>query len=325
MNRLPVSIAFWDYDRTLPLVDSRVRIEGCSPSFALLRPEEAFARAFGVAEFDVTEISLSNHMTALSNGTAAYVAIPVFLSRAFRLGTLYARDDRGINEPADLAGKRVGLQEFQMTAAVVVRGMLRDEYRLDTESVCWVVGGVEQPTSATLPAATEGSRCQIVVAPPGRSLDAMLAEGELDALLSLRIPPSVAAGHPRIRRLFPAWREAEERYFSKTGVFPIMHAVGVRKTLLAEHPWLARSLYKAFAEAKELALAQLAGGHATGLPWCATELEATQVTMGGDIWPYGIAANRRSIEALLGWLRHDGLQARVIDLQEIFAQAVMDT
>lgn len=322
---LQISVAFWDYDRTLPLVDGRVPIEGCSPSFALLRPEDAFARAFGTAEFDVTEISLSNYTTALSRGPLAYAAIPTFLSRAFRLGAIYLRDDKGIGRPADLAGKRVGLQEFEMTAAVVVRGMLRDVYGVDTDRIRWIVGGVEQPGPSVTQRRQGQGRGDITRAPEGRTLDAMLADGEIDALVSLRVPPSVAAGHPRIRRLFANWRAEEEHYFAKTGIFPIMHAVGVRKTLLAEHPWLGRSIYKAFLQAKDFAVAQLAANAPTGLPWTAATLLASRVVMGDDIWPYGIAANRKSIDALLRWSKHDGLQERAVSLEELFHPTVMDT
>lgn len=268
---------------------------------------------------------MSNHTTALSRGAAAYVLIPVFLSRAFRLGAIYVRDDKGIREPGDLVGKRVGLQEFEMTAAVVVRGILRDEYGLDTEGVDWVVGGVEQPATPSPIAHVLDKRRHVTPAPPGRTLDAMLVEGEIDALVSLRVPPSVASGLSHIGRLFPDWRKAEESYCSRSGIFPIMHSVGVRKTLLNEHPWLARSLYKAFVKAKDFALAGLAGDFTTGLPWCAAEVESTQRVLGDDIWPYGIAANRKSIAALLRWSLLDGLQARPIGIDELFAPTVLDT
>src|SRR5262245_40277370 len=144
MSALAVSFAFWDYDRTIPLVDGRVVMEGCAPSFKILAPEDAFARAFTTAEFDVTEISLSNYVTALSKGSMPYVALPVFLSRAFRLGTIYVRSDSGIAHPRDLAGKCIGLQEYGMTAAVVVRGILRDHFSLDPRELTWFVGGVER-------------------------------------------------------------------------------------------------------------------------------------------------------------------------------------
>ena len=320
--KLPISIAFWDYDRTLPLVEGRVAIEGCAPSFALLQPEDAFARAFGSAEFDVTEISLANYITALASGGVAYAAIPVFLSRAFRLGTIYVRNDRYIRAPRDLAGKRVGLQEFGMTAAVVARGMLSDTFGLETRRVKWRVGGVEHPAPPS-PSAS---------APPGfdiesvadRSLDAMLADGDLDALMSLRVPPCFAAGHPRIKRLFPDWRAAEQEYYRATGVFPIMHAVGVRRSLLAAHPWLAQSLFNAFLRAKALAVADLLGGSATGLPWAAEEIAVTRALMGADFWPYGVAANRAAIAAMLRWSKQDGLQRRPLATRELFVPSALD-
>lgn len=316
---LPITVACWDYDRTLPLADGRVPIEGCAPGFTFLRPEDAFARAFGAAEFDVTEISLANSIAAMSRDACAYHLIPVFLSRAFRLGAIYIRDDRGIATPADLAGKRVGLQEFGMTAAVVVRGLLRHHFGLDTTRVRWHVGGVEHAA----PPRPESAAGFTIIPVPDRALDRMLAAGDLDALISLRLPPCFAAAHPRIHRLFPDWRAAERDVYAATGLFPIMHAVGVRRSLLAAHPWLARSLYKAFLSAKQTAVADLRSS-ATGLPWAAEELAATVALMGRDFWPYGVAANRAVLEAMLAWTRQDGLQARPLVMADLFAASVLD-
>jgi 4,5-dihydroxyphthalate decarboxylase len=325
MNELAVSFAFWDYDRTLPLVDGRVSVEGCAPAFKILAPEDAFARAFTTAEFDVTEISLSNYITALSEGATPYAVLPVFLSRAFRLGTIYLRTDCRIAHPGDLAGKRIGLHEYGMTAAVVVRGILRDHFALDTRQLTWFVGGVERANPGSRGGSQPVVGADVRRVDDGRTLDAMLVAGELDALISLRVPPSFAADHPKIRRLFSDWRAAEQDYYRKSGVFPIMHAVGVRRTLLADNPWLVTSIYKAFVGAKEIAISDLGGGHVTALPWEGEELADTHALMGHDFWPYGIAANRAALDALLRWSREDGLQARPVSVDELFATAMLRT
>lgn len=322
---VPVSVCFWDYDRTAALVDGRVPIEGCRPRYTILRPEDAFARAFSTAEFDITELSLSNHLTALGEGRAAYVAIPVFPSRAFRHGSLFIRTDRGIRQPRDLKGKRIGLQEYQMTAALVVRGMLRQEYGLEAGDLIWVVGGVEAPSPPRQHIEIPG--VAIEDAPPDECLDALFAAGRLDALLALRPPPCVLAGGLPVGRLFPDWRSAEQAYFRRTGHFPIMHTVGIRRALLEEHPWLARSVYEAFCTAKARAVAELAVIQApkVNLPWVAAELHATQALMGEDFWPYGVAANRAMLDRQIDWSHLEGLSARRISIEELFAAQTLGT
>jgi 4,5-dihydroxyphthalate decarboxylase len=316
---LTPSVCFWNYDRTLPLLDGRVAIDRCTPRFTILTPEEAFARAFTIAEFDISELSFSNHMTALSHGDAAYHAVPIFLSRAFRHSTIYVRTDRGIAAPADLAGKSVGLQEYDMTAAVVVRGMLRDEYGLQPADMRWVVGDVETVRRMAVPVPRLAG-IDIRAAPSGRTLDAILAEGGLDALIALNPPPCMRRGDRKIARLFPDWRSAEQDYFTRTGFFPIMHVVGIRRALAEAQPWLAAAVYRAFCQAKELAVAELSVLQAAKvtLPWVAAELAATRAVMGDDFWPYGVAANQAALERLIGYHFAEGLSSRKLDIGDIF-------
>jgi 4,5-dihydroxyphthalate decarboxylase len=324
MAGLALSICFWNYDRTMPLVDGRVPIEGCDPRFAILAPEEAFARAFGTAEFDVSELSLSNYMSSLSRDDAAYTAIPVFPSRAFRHSTIYVRSDRGIKTPGDLVGKTVGLQEYDMTAAVVVRGLLRDEYAVMPSDIAWRVGDVETPRRATITVPTVPG-VEIASVAPGRMLNDMLAEGTLDALVALMPPSSFAAGNPDIVRLFSDWRREEQAYFARTRFFPIMHTVGIRRTLLARHPWLALALFQCFSRAKEIAVSELAVLQASKvtLPWVVAELEATRATMGPDFWPYGVAANRPALERLADYHYREGLSSRRLAVEELFIPSTL--
>jgi 4,5-dihydroxyphthalate decarboxylase len=326
MSGLDLGFCFWDYDRTLPIADGRVTIDGVNASVTILRPEDAFARAFTTAEFDVTELSFSNYMSAVSQGRSPYVAVPAFPSRAFRHGCIFVRADRGIEEPRDLAGCSIGLQEYQMTAALVVRGVLRDCYGVLPSDIRWIVGRVDQH-GAPVPAIPDRPGVDIVAAPQGRLLDEMLADGAIDGLIALSPPPSFLRGDGRVRRLFPDWRATEQAYFRSTGIFPIMHTVGIRRTLVERHPELAPAVYRGFVAARDLAIANLAVTQApkATLPWVSAELDATRAVMGHDFWPYGIAANRVVLETLIRHAAEDGLIARPLCVEELFVSALLDT
>jgi 4,5-dihydroxyphthalate decarboxylase len=318
MPRLKLSVCFWNYDRTMPMVDGRVAIEGCEPSFTLLGPEQAFARAFTTAEFDVSELSLSNHMNALVRGDAAYVPIPVFPSRSFRHSAFYVRSDRAIATPRDLVGKRIGLQEYQMTAAVVVRGFLCDEYGIRPGDMSWRVADIDprQPSAIAVPV-VPGVNIERV---HGRSLDALLVDGDVDAVIALRPPPSFLAGDRGVVRLFPDWRNAEQEYYARTKFFPIMHTVGIKRALVDSHPWLPGALYRAFCAAKEVAIGELENLQApkVTLPWAAAELATTRSVMGHDFWPYGLEANRAAIERMIRYHHDEGLSPRPFSIRELF-------
>ena len=327
MTTVPLSVCFWDYDRTNPLVDNRVAIDGCSPSFTIASPLENFPRTFTESPFDVTEMSLSNYMTALAAGQSPYEAIPVFLSRTFRHGAFFVRRDRGIETPRDLEGKHVGLIEYDMTAAVVARGMLRDEYAVDTTKIHWRIGDVERHVRQTLPMPPVPEGVDVERVPDGKLLNTMLVDGELDAMIALEPPSSFTSGSPVVTRLFDDWRAAERAYFEKTGIFPIMHAVGIKRDLIAQHPWLPMALFDAFREAKRIATDALAVMNApkVTLPWVAAELSSTKAAMGADYWPYGISANRRVLETTARYSFEDGLSQRRLAIEEIFTQSTHGT
>jgi 4,5-dihydroxyphthalate decarboxylase len=322
-----LTVAFWNYDRTLPLADGRVGVPGARLRCSFLRPEEAFARAFGPAEFDVSELSFSNSVTALSRGDFPYRLIPVFLSRAFRLDTIFVRADRGIRGPQDLRGRRIGLQEYDMTAAVVVRGYLRDRCGVAAQDLRWCVGDVYRPKPLDFPLGQPPDGVEIEMLTAERSLEARLEDGELDAVITLRPPARFRDGDPRIARLFPDPVAEEKRYFAASGVFPIMHAVGVRRDVLARDPGIGRRLYDAFCAAKRLAVDELEVIQAAKvtLPWLGDALLRVRSVLGEDFWPYGLAANRTALEAGLRWSREDGLQARPVRIEELFDPACLDT
>jgi 4,5-dihydroxyphthalate decarboxylase len=251
-----LSVAFWNYDRTLPLADGRVAVDGWDLRCQVLRPQELFPRAFGKAEFDVAELSLSRYAMQCATGSSAYAAIPVFPSRTFRHASIYVRTDRGISRPQDLKGRTIGLNNYDDTAAVVVRGMLRDDYCLGVSDVTWCIGDLESDQAARVAPPAVPPHIRIIFSKE-KTLDAMLSAGELDAVISIVPPPCFRAGHAQVARLFPAWRAAERDWYSRTKHFPIMHLVGIRKTLVERHAGLARAMYDAFCRAKDLAVADL--------------------------------------------------------------------
>ncbi len=317
--------AFWNYDRTTPLCDGRVDLGGLKLAIEILRPEQTFARAYEGDGFDVCEASFSNTVTMVSKGACPYVLIPAFVSRAFRHGSVFVRMDREIASAADLAGKTVGLQEYDMTAAVVVRGLLRDDYGVKPADIRWHVGDVERlkPLDVFAGRAPEG--VSITVRPTGTSLEAGLLSGDLDAIISLRTPAAVKAGNSAVRPLFPP--DAERQWFARRGIFPIMHAVAVRRTLAERNPGLTRHLYECFKAAKDLAVADLdiIQVPKITLPWPHLVVADIRSLMGQDFWPYGVAANLTALHSQLRWSFEDGLQARPIRIEDLFAADCLDT
>lgn len=324
MSKEPLAItaAFWDYDRTLPIIRSRVPIEGCTVRCIVLPPQETFVRAFGTTEFDVSELSLSRQAQAIARDANAYVAIPVFLSRSFRHASLYVRGDRGIDGPEDLRGKRIGLNNYDDTAAVVVRGLLRDVYGLRRNDITWVIGDIDRPRRETIVRPDLTVDIPVETAAAGETLDTWLTEGRLDGLISLVPPPSFVRKDSAVRRLFRDWREVERAYYAQTRIFPIMHVVGIRRTLVDQHPWLPESVFQAFATAKALAMDDLAMLQAPkcSLPWLVAEFEATKNLMGDDYWSYDVDANRATLQTTLRHLHEDGLLVRPVQVDELFTR-----
>lgn len=316
MPKLPLTVACWDYDRTRAIMDGRVAIEGCEITYLPLPVEETFFRAFKFAEFDVCELSFSTYLLSLARERDAgipfaYRALPVFVSRLFRHSGIYIRTDRGIRAPADLKGKVVGVPEYQMTAAVWIRGILGHEYGVPAASLSWRNGGLEEPGRHEKVPFTLPPGVHLEGIGDDRTLSTMLEAGGIDALVSARAP-SCLGRSPHVGRLFPDFRSVEREYFKKTGVFPMMHVVGVRKTLLDAHPWLGSSLYKAFLQAKDLAYPELTQMAALkiALPWLSQEVQDTIALMGKDFWPYGVNENRAALGAFLQYHYEQGLSGK---------------
>jgi 4,5-dihydroxyphthalate decarboxylase len=325
LARLTISLACCNYDRTRALFDGTVGIEGCETIACAMSPEEAFHRAFRFQEFDVSELSLSNYMHTVADGTHRYIAIPAFLSRLFRHSSIYIRTDRGIERPQDLRGKIIGVPEFQMTAAVWIRGILQDEYGIRTSEIRWRNGGLEQPGREQKVSLSLPPEIELQPIPRTETLSQHLAEGRIDGLISA-LAPSCFPANPNVRRLFPDYRKVEEEYFRQTRIFPIMHVVGIRRSLVERHPWLPVNVFVAFLKAKELCYRNLEKiGHLyTTLPWPVEELQRARELMGSDFWSYGLHSNRREIEAITRYAHEQGVLSRRLSPEELFAPSSLD-
>lgn len=326
MAKLDLAVAVGDYDRTRPLVDGAVQIDGANPVFLLLEPEEIFFRAFRHAEFDVCELSLSSFAVKLAQGDNPYIGVPVFPSRAFRHGSIAIRRDRGITSPADLRGRRIGTPEYQLTACVWARALLQDEYGVKPSDIVWVRGGMSQPGRVEKIALSLPPDVRIESAPDGATLNAMLEAGEIDGIIAPRTPAALNHNASTVGLLFSDPTEAAIAYFRRTGIFPIMHLLGIRRSLAERHPWLPFAVMKAFEQAKAIALAKLSDTAAAKvtLPFLEERVKAAQALMGEDFWPYGLAANRTVLETFLRHHRAQGLSAQLLAVEELFHPSTVE-
>jgi 4,5-dihydroxyphthalate decarboxylase len=313
-----LKIACWDYDRVNPLRDGRATIEGCDIEFTVNAPHNFFFRAGESPPFDVMEQSLSSYLTRRSRGAVPYTAIPVYPARMFRHSAIYVRTDR-IRVPADLEGRRIGVPFYGITAATTARGILADEYGVRPEDIIWINGGLEDPAHALTQDLGLPKSIRIEQA-PGTSLSQLLAAGAIDGLITAASPSTLNA--PHVGRLFPDYRAAEQAYFRKTGIFPIMHVIGIKTELLARDPSLALRVYRGFSAAKDIGIADLdgdGGAVKATVPWLGPELAATRAVLGEDFWPYGIDKNRQTLEAVTRWSFEQHLSPRKLVIEELFA------
>ena len=326
MTKLQLSVAMGDYDRTRALFDGRVPIDGVDPVYMLLNPEEMFFRAMRSVDFDITELSFSSYLVKHSRGESPYIAVPVFLSRAFRHTSIYVRKDR-IKKPEDLKGKRIGLPEYQLTANVWARAILQDDHGVRPEDVSWVRGGIDTPGRPEKIKLQLPSAVRIEAAPEGTTISELLDRGEIDGFIGPRPPSRNALKNPAIGWLFDDPTAAAKDYYRRTGVFPIMHVVGIRKELAAQHPWLPGAVLKAFTQSKAAALELLSDTSATKvtLPFVEEQLKAARASMGEDYWSYGVAAARNTLETFVRHHHSQGLSARLVPVEELFHPATYET
>jgi 4,5-dihydroxyphthalate decarboxylase len=319
MNRTPLSLACWDYDRTRPVIDGRVVPDGIDLAITVMQPREAFRRMLEDNAFAACEMSLASHAILKSRGDRRFAGIPVMLSKMFRHSGMYVRADAGIASPAGLAGKRIGTNRYGSTGLVYMRGLLQHEYGVPLDSLRWCIGGLSDPhetpqVPANLP------KTAFDVAPPGKTLEMMLEEGALDAIFSNDIPHLFLNGSPRIARLFPNFKTVEQDYYRRTHIFPVMHVLVLREDVHRAHPHVAANLYRAFCEAKHLALKDLYDSDALHLtlPFLLDHIEDARECLGPDFWSYGMGANRPALEALGRYIHEQGLAPRVVSPEDLF-------
>ncbi len=318
MGKLKLNLACGSYDRTQALMDGTVQIEGVELHYIPLAPSELFWRMLNNEEFDVSEMSLSSYTIMRSEGDRRFIALPIFPSRIFRHSCVYIHPDSGIKIPEDLRGKRVGVGDYQMTAAVWARGFLQHDYGVKPEDVRWLVG-----TPVRQIRMPEGLRIE---SKPGQALDDLLVAGEIDALISVVIPPAFKAGSPGIQRLFPDHRRVERDYYERTKIFPIMHTVAMKSRLVEVEPWLVVSIYKAFLQAKEINYRKLYDTNALklSLPWLIDELESLRKVFGDDIWNYSIEGSRPTLDAFVAHMDEQGLTRRKMTVEELFVPNISE-
>ena len=327
MTRRHLTFACAPYDRTLPLFDGRVQAEGIDLNVVLLRYEDTFWRMLRHQEFDVSEMSLSSYLMSKENGPD-FVALPVFLSRVFRHSSIYINRNAGIARAADLKGKRVGVPEYQITAALWIRGILQHEYGVAPQDMTWFSGGLDEPGRVEKLDLHLPDAVSLTLIPEHQTLNAMLEAGELDAIVTARAPSSYNAGHLDVRRLFEDYKAEEVRYYKTTGIFPPMHCVAMRREVYEGDRWIAQSLYKAFLAAKAYcSIAYMFDGHLRyALPFLHAAVEDHLEIFGDDDpWVYGVEENRATLETLVGYSHEQGLIPRAYDLSELFAEEVWAT
>ena len=324
MTNLRLSVGCWDYDRVQALIDGRVRPNGIDVTFLNMVVEETFFRMLRNREFDVSELSMSSYVVSLFKPERPFIAIPVFPSRFFRHSCIYVNADASIERPADLAGRRIGTPEYQMTAPVWIRGILAEHYGVPVDSVTYVTGGEESPNRDEKLKLDLPSNIRVERIGEGQTLARMLADGEIDALHTAR-KPSTFDG-VRVKRLFPNYVEVEQAYWRDTGIFPIMHVIAIRREVYEANRWIAMNLFQAFREAQRLCYAGLKETAALKamLPWFNAHVEEAFATMGEDFWPYGVERNRTALATFLRYHHESGLSPRVLDIEEMFAPETLE-
>ena len=323
-SALDLTLAGGAYDRVLALTDGRVRPRGVNLRYLPMPIEEVFWRAFRHKEFDAVELSLAYYITLRSLGDTTYTAIPVFPSRFFRQGCIFVPASSERTELASLRGATIGIPEYTMTACVWVRGILSDENGIAPSEIHCRFGGIESPGRRDRADLAPPPAVDLQPIPAGTTLNQLLAGGELDAVICPRVPSSYWEG--RSRRLLPDFQAAEEEYYRRTGIFPVMHTVALRTEFYERHPWVAKHLFDAYQASKRLAYEWLADINALpiSLPWYVAEYERTRRIFGNDPWEDGLGeANRAQLELLCRYLEEQHLAKRV-GLDDLFASNTRD-
>lgn len=324
-NTIDVSVALSDNARTRPLIEGTVTAQGLRLIPTVVHPSEMFWRQLHFGDFDISEMSLSSLLIAAARGDRSWAALPIYTMRRFFHTSILVRRGAGIAAPADLRGRRVGVPEYQQTSAIWTRGILEDAFGVSARDIEWFMerGPDRSHGAATGFTPPEGVRLNRI--PPEKDIGSMLASGELDAtLLYLNDRNLVDRARLDISEIAePLFKDAlaeGRRYHAETGLYPINHAVVVRRSLLERHPWIALNLFKAFEAARERLQAD-AASWIQGFADTAALEDADALALDRDPMPYGFAKARRELEAVARYVHRQGLTDRVVALEEVFAES----
>jgi 4,5-dihydroxyphthalate decarboxylase len=331
-GKLSLIVSGYKLDRTEALIDGRATVEGCEIKFELMGIGDINTNVFsGPQTLDVTEIGLHPFMLAYANERFRdYSLLPIFPLRLFRHKSIFIRTDRGIKGPEDLKGKKVATPGFSSTSLTWLRGIVQHEYDVKPEEIRWIVSSKDSSAKAAGKVSKQESMVpkglSVSKGPEGKDESDLLESGEVDALFHAAEPRAYIEGHPKVARLFPDFRKTERAYFEKTGIFPIMHAVAIRNSLIDQHPWLPKAVFDAYSKSKKLMYNHLnkMGWASISLPWVAQEIEETRALMGDNFWPYGIKPNRKALEALFQYSYEQGLASKKLTIEELFYPSTME-
>ncbi len=326
---LPITMAGYNLDRTRALFDGQVKVDGCDFQIDEQNIGDLNTHVFsGPQTLDISEIGLHPFMLAHANeGFRDYSLLPIYPIRVFRHKSIFIRTDRGIKGPEDLRGRKVATPGFSSTSLTWLRGIMQHEYGLNPEEIQWFVSAKDSSAEAAGNVSKQESMVpkglSVSQGPKGKDESDMLESGEVEALFHAAEPRAYIEGHPKIARLFPDFRTTERTYFKKTGIFPIMHAVAIRNSLVEQHPWLPKAVFNAYSQAKQIMYDQLKkmGWATISLPWAAQEIEETRALMGENFWPYGIEPNRKALDALFQYSYEQGLCSRKLTVEDVFHPA----
>jgi 4,5-dihydroxyphthalate decarboxylase len=312
-QKIALTLACGDYEITRPLIDGVVRPDGIE--LTVLTDMDSTTRHWRFlrnGEFDVAEVSASSYLIARDQDRPLR-AIPVFPHRRFRHGFAFVNASKGIKGPKDLVGRKVGVKSFQVTAILWLRGILEHEYGVPHKAIEWVTE-FDEDVDFTPPPGLKLTRV-----PHAKSLETMLVEGEIDALFDAYLIKPFTAGDARVARLFPDYKREEIAYVRKTGIFPIMHVVGLRREIAERHPWAAINLFQAFSRAKAIAMKRMENPRIAPIAWYREAWEEQEAILGKDPWAYGLGEqNRATLNTLAGYSHEQGLIRRLPSLEELF-------
>ncbi|HEX3548570.1 MAG TPA: 4,5-dihydroxyphthalate decarboxylase [Mycobacterium sp.] len=333
MSDLQMDIGFHNYEHVRALIDGSVTIDGVDATFHTERiVSDIFERMVRHREFGVSELGLTFYLRTLDFADPPFIALPVFLARQFRHSAIFVNTSSGIESPRDLVGKTIGeFATYGHDAGVNAKGLLSDEFGVTPDQCRWVIGGFDWPMAPfDFVPEPHPDGVEVTRAPGNKALGPMLDAGEIDAFISADVPRCVIDGSPRVGRLFADYRSVEADYYRRTGIFPIMHTLVMRRDLAAEHPGLAESVYRAFCDAKDVAMQEYRTGRIFNhidvmMPWISGLYDDNRSLFGDDWWPYGVEANRASIDAYLRWHYEQGLSRRRLTCEDIFVQELANT